>query len=166
MFRIELNFILSHLRTKLEHRDTDDRDIAELALKTCIGHTITYRKGVDCDRLATSLSVLTFHADTANISSRVQRYCIPLFPLILHEPPRWGCHASRETRTPYQRYLTPSPQSHLEIEVQEFRKCRICKTKVHQIGSHYCQQCAYQKAICAMCGKKMGDTKKLKMSSV
>ncbi|VIO96056.1 CRIPT protein, putative [Brugia malayi] len=49
---------------------------------------------------------------------------------------------------------------------QEFRKCRICKTVVHQVGSHYCQQCAYQKAICAMCGKKMADTKKLKMSSV
>ncbi|CAG9535367.1 unnamed protein product [Cercopithifilaria johnstoni] len=49
---------------------------------------------------------------------------------------------------------------------QEFRKCRICKTVVHQVGSHYCQQCAYQKAICAMCGRKMADTKKLKMSSV
>ncbi|VDK75977.1 unnamed protein product [Litomosoides sigmodontis] len=49
---------------------------------------------------------------------------------------------------------------------QEFRKCRICKTVVHQVGSHYCQQCAYQKAICSMCGKKMADTKKLKMSSV
>ncbi|VDN25010.1 unnamed protein product, partial [Gongylonema pulchrum] len=49
---------------------------------------------------------------------------------------------------------------------QEFKKCRICKSVVHQIGSHYCQQCAYQKGICAMCGKKMAETKKLKMSCV
>ena len=34
------------------------------------------------------------------------------------------------------------------------RNCRICKCKVHQAGSHYCNDCAYQKGICAMCGKK------------
>lgn len=26
-----------------------------------------------------------------------------------------------------------------------FKKCGICKTIVHQAGSHYCQQCAYKK---------------------
>ncbi|XP_069962948.1 cysteine-rich PDZ-binding protein [Bactrocera oleae] len=43
--------------------------------------------------------------------------------------------------------------------------CRICRQKVHQIGSHYCQACAYKKAICAMCGKKLLDTKNYKQSS-
>lgn len=42
---------------------------------------------------------------------------------------------------------------------------RICRQKVHQAGSHYCQTCAYKKAICAMCGKKMLDTKNYKQSS-
>ncbi|KHN78785.1 Cysteine-rich PDZ-binding protein [Toxocara canis] len=62
--------------------------------------------------------------------------------------------------------LLSTKKDRFQPYVQEFRRCRICKTKVHQVGSHYCQQCAYQKAICAMCGKKMADTKKLKMSSV
>ncbi|XP_054743945.1 cysteine-rich PDZ-binding protein [Anastrepha obliqua] len=43
--------------------------------------------------------------------------------------------------------------------------CRICRQKVHQIGSYYCQACAYKKAICAMCGKKLLDTKNYKQSS-
>lgn len=41
----------------------------------------------------------------------------------------------------------------------------ICRTKVHQLGSHYCQACAYKKGICAMCGKKLLDTKNYKQSS-
>lgn len=49
---------------------------------------------------------------------------------------------------------------------KDFNKCRICKSKVHQCGSHYCQECAYKKAICAMCGKKMMSTKNYKQSSV
>ncbi|OQR71839.1 cysteine-rich PDZ-binding protein-like [Tropilaelaps mercedesae] len=47
-----------------------------------------------------------------------------------------------------------------------FNACRICKTKVHQVGSHYCQGCAYKKGICAMCGKKILDTKNYRQSSV
>ncbi|XP_074600693.1 cysteine-rich PDZ-binding protein [Brevipalpus obovatus] len=47
-----------------------------------------------------------------------------------------------------------------------FEKCRICKQKVHQNGSHYCQGCAYKKGICAMCGKKLLDTKNYVQSSV
>ncbi|RWS22281.1 cysteine-rich PDZ-binding protein-like isoform X1 [Leptotrombidium deliense] len=46
-----------------------------------------------------------------------------------------------------------------------FRKCKICKQKVHQSGSHYCQECAYKKGICAMCGKKMMQTKNYAQSS-
>ena len=48
----------------------------------------------------------------------------------------------------------------------DFPKCRICKTRVHQAGSHYCQECAYKKGICAMCGKKMLATKNYKQTSV
>ena len=46
-----------------------------------------------------------------------------------------------------------------------FNCCRICRQKVHQAGSHYCQACAYKKAICAMCGVKMLNTKNYKQSS-
>ena len=37
-------------------------------------------------------------------------------------------------------------------------KCRICKGICHQMLYYYCQSCAYQKGICAMCGKKLHDT--------
>lgn len=37
--------------------------------------------------------------------------------------------------------------------------------KVHQAGHHYCQACAYKKAICSMCGKKLLETKNYKQSS-
>ena len=47
----------------------------------------------------------------------------------------------------------------------KFENCRICRQKVHQVGSHYCQACAYKKAICAMCGKKLLETKNYKQSS-
>uniref|UniRef100_A0A9J7YFA5 Cysteine-rich PDZ-binding protein n=2 Tax=Cyprinus carpio TaxID=7962 RepID=A0A9J7YFA5_CYPCA len=47
-----------------------------------------------------------------------------------------------------------------------FSTCRICKSSVHQSGSHYCQGCAYKKGICAMCGKKVLDTKNYKQTSV
>ncbi|XP_054154435.1 cysteine-rich PDZ-binding protein-like [Oppia nitens] len=48
----------------------------------------------------------------------------------------------------------------------KFETCRICKQKVHQLGSHYCQSCAYKKGICAMCGIKIIDTKKYAQSTV
>ena len=34
-----------------------------------------------------------------------------------------------------------------------------------QVGSHYCQECAYKKGICAMCGVKILKTKNYKQSS-
>ncbi|XP_060571163.1 cysteine-rich PDZ-binding protein-like [Ruditapes philippinarum] len=46
-----------------------------------------------------------------------------------------------------------------------FEKCRICKSSVHQKGSHYCQGCAYKKGICAMCGKKIINTANYRQSS-
>ena len=45
------------------------------------------------------------------------------------------------------------------------RRCRLCRSSVHQSGAAYCQQCAYKQGICAMCGVKMLDTKNFKMSS-
>ncbi|KAK6728009.1 hypothetical protein RB195_005581 [Necator americanus] len=45
-------------------------------------------------------------------------------------------------------------------------KCKICKCAVHQVGSHYCQTCAYQKGICAMCGKRIISTTGLRQSTV
>ncbi|GIY31492.1 cysteine-rich PDZ-binding protein [Caerostris darwini] len=48
---------------------------------------------------------------------------------------------------------------------EKFATCKICRQKVHQAGSHYCQACAYKKGICAMCGKKLLDTKNYKQSS-
>ncbi len=47
-----------------------------------------------------------------------------------------------------------------------FKKCGICKSVVHQAGSHYCQQCAYKKGICAMCGVKILDVKGYRQTSV
>ncbi|KAI8888461.1 hypothetical protein K501DRAFT_240414 [Backusella circina FSU 941] len=44
-------------------------------------------------------------------------------------------------------------------------KCKLCKTKVHQEKAHYCQDCAYKKGICAMCGKQVLDTNSYKQSS-
>lgn len=48
---------------------------------------------------------------------------------------------------------------------KSFEKCRICKSSVHQAGSHYCQGCAYKKGICAMCGKKIINTTNYRQSS-
>ncbi|CAD6184478.1 unnamed protein product [Caenorhabditis auriculariae] len=45
-------------------------------------------------------------------------------------------------------------------------KCKLCKCLVHQVGSHYCSTCAYQKGICAMCGKRIYSTKGLRQSVV
>lgn len=47
----------------------------------------------------------------------------------------------------------------------QFRDCRICKAKCHQVGSYYCQHCAYKKAICSMCGIKIASTKSHNQSS-
>ncbi|CAM9454104.1 unnamed protein product [Chrysoparadoxa australica] len=43
------------------------------------------------------------------------------------------------------------------------RPCRICKSKLPE-GHHYCQDCSYKKGICSMCGKKVADVSKHKMS--
>ena len=43
---------------------------------------------------------------------------------------------------------------------------KLVSPQVHQVNSHYCQECAYKKGICAMCGHKIIDTSKYRQSSV
>eukprot|EP01006_Ploeotia_vitrea_P035098 TRINITY_DN65838_c0_g1_i1.p1 TRINITY_DN65838_c0_g1~~TRINITY_DN65838_c0_g1_i1.p1 ORF type:complete len:117 (+),score=49.06 TRINITY_DN65838_c0_g1_i1:56-406(+) len=38
-------------------------------------------------------------------------------------------------------------------------KCKICKGNLHSLGHHYCNECAFRKGICSMCGKKVAETK-------
>ncbi|MPC34236.1 Cysteine-rich PDZ-binding protein [Portunus trituberculatus] len=57
---------------------------------------------------------------------------------------------------------SPSPRL---LPQSRFAECRICRSKVHQAGSHFCQGCAYKKGICAMCGKKILDTTNYRQSS-
>uniref|UniRef100_A0A6B2LVE1 Cysteine-rich PDZ-binding protein n=1 Tax=Arcella intermedia TaxID=1963864 RepID=A0A6B2LVE1_9EUKA len=45
------------------------------------------------------------------------------------------------------------------------RKCRLCKQRLHLAG-YYCQDCAYKKGICCMCGVKVLNTKMYKQSTV
>ncbi|PVZ99840.1 hypothetical protein BB558_004125 [Smittium angustum] len=45
------------------------------------------------------------------------------------------------------------------------KKCKLCKSALHQEHSNYCQSCAYKKGICAMCGAQVLDTSKYKMSA-
>lgn len=47
----------------------------------------------------------------------------------------------------------------------QFRDCGICKAKCHQVGSYYCQHCAYKKGICSMCGIKIANTRDYNQSS-
>jgi len=62
--------------------------------------------------------------------------------------------------------LLTSKKSRYNPYTTKFEQCRICKQKVHQAGSHYCQPCAYSKSICAMCGKRlMAETKNYRQSA-
>ncbi|XP_018023017.1 cysteine-rich PDZ-binding protein [Hyalella azteca] len=61
--------------------------------------------------------------------------------------------------------LLTSKKNRFNPTTTQFKECRICRTKVHQVGGNYCQACAYKKGICAMCGKKVLDTKSYCQSS-
>jgi hypothetical protein len=39
-----------------------------------------------------------------------------------------------------------------------YSSCKLCQAKLHQFGAHYCQQCAYKKGICALCGCEILNT--------
>ena len=47
----------------------------------------------------------------------------------------------------------------------KFKKCRVCKSLVHQKGAYFCQGCAFVKGICAMCGKRMVNTTNCRQST-
>ena len=68
-------------------------------------------------------------------------------------------------RTVGENKLLSSKKNRYNPTTSEFTRCRICKTKVHQVGARFCQECSYKKAICAMCGIKMMSTKNYKQSS-
>ncbi|KAI9104515.1 PDZ-binding protein [Phlyctochytrium arcticum] len=44
-------------------------------------------------------------------------------------------------------------------------RCKVCKQRVHQAGSRYCQICAYKNGICAICGVQILDTSGYRMAS-
>uniref|UniRef100_A0A0K0E7G7 Cysteine-rich PDZ-binding protein n=2 Tax=Strongyloides stercoralis TaxID=6248 RepID=A0A0K0E7G7_STRER len=46
-----------------------------------------------------------------------------------------------------------------------FKKCKICKKPTHREGAYYCQDCSYQKGICALCGRKIANTSSYRQSS-
>ncbi|CAH8641842.1 unnamed protein product [Schistosoma guineensis] len=46
-----------------------------------------------------------------------------------------------------------------------FPRCRICAQTVHQPGSYYCQQCAFKKGICSMCGVRLVNTTQYNQSA-
>lgn len=43
--------------------------------------------------------------------------------------------------------------------------CRLCRSKTMK-DMHYCNDCAYKKGICTMCGKKVADVSGHKMTLV
>lgn len=50
-------------------------------------------------------------------------------------------------------------------KVSQYKDCRICKLKLHQLGAYYCQQCSYKKGICSMCGVKIAKVAQYNQSS-
>ena len=72
---------------------------------------------------------------------------------------------SKSNRSVGENKLLSSKKSRFNPYTDKFVKCKICFSKVHQLGSHYCQECAYKKSICAMCGKKLMKTKNYRQSS-
>ena len=47
--------------------------------------------------------------------------------------------------------------------IPEESNCRLCQSKI-QKSMHYCNDCAHKKGICTMCGKKVIDTTRYRMS--
>ncbi|KAH7728404.1 cysteine-rich PDZ-binding protein-like protein [Aphelenchoides avenae] len=59
-----------------------------------------------------------------------------------------------------------SSKQKFKADRDQYKKCRICGHLTHHVHSHYCQPCAYQKGICAMCGRKVIETKNYKQTAV
>lgn len=70
--------------------------------------------------------------------------CCDLFPCVLlqvSQKESWICTYGSEMLLLYR--FDPYSKSGFAI-------CRICKSSVHQAGSHYCQGCAYKKGITSL----------------
>uniref|UniRef100_A0A914BUX1 Cysteine-rich PDZ-binding protein n=1 Tax=Acrobeloides nanus TaxID=290746 RepID=A0A914BUX1_9BILA len=59
-----------------------------------------------------------------------------------------------------------SSKMRFKPDKDEYKKCRICGHRTHHDKAYYCQECAYQKGICAMCGTKVIEVMKYKQTSV
>lgn len=80
----------------------------------------------------------------------------------------WKAGSSNQTgsgRKVNENKLLTSKKNRFNPYQDKFDKCRLCKSVVHQPNSKYCQECAYKKGICAMCGVKILKTKDYKQSS-
>ena len=89
-----------------------------------------------------------------------------LFQIVTPEP--WKAGNSSKTaggRAVNENKLLSSKKARFNPLSTEFPKCKICRSRVHVVKAHYCQECAYKKAICAICGKKLMNTKNYKQSS-
>lgn len=86
-------------------------------------------------------------------------------------PDTWKSGARNTTegggrRVAENKALTAGKQRFNPYSGGKFQKCRICSEKVHQVGSYYCQTCAFKKGICAMCGVKMVKTASYRNTNV
>lgn len=69
-----------------------------------------------------------------------------------------GCHKIAENKA------LAATKSRFNPYTAKFEQCRIDRTKVHLVGSYYCQACAYKKGVCATGGKKLIHTKNYRQS--
>ncbi|CAG2101877.1 unnamed protein product [Medioppia subpectinata] len=119
-----------------------------------------------CDKCQKKLGL--YHSSESTLRHTNRWYCLVFAGKVI-TPDNWksgarnttesGGRAINENKALTSKKNRFSP--YLKVET-----CKICKQKVHQMGSHYCQSCAYKKGICGMCGTKLLDTKNYAQSSV
>ncbi len=86
-------------------------------------------------------------------------------------PNPWKAASGKDTATTScgrkvnENKLLSSKKARYNPYSEKFETCRICRQKVHQVGSKFCQECSYKKGICSMCGVKILKTKGYKQST-
>ncbi|XP_059086317.1 cysteine-rich PDZ-binding protein-like [Tigriopus californicus] len=88
-----------------------------------------------------------------------------LSKVVTPDPWKSGAYKHAGGKTLNENKLLTAKRKRFNPTSVDFPKCKICKSRVHQFGAHYCQECAYKKAICALCGVKLMKTKNYKQSS-
>jgi hypothetical protein len=78
-------------------------------------------------------------------------------------PDTWKEGSSQQKRVNENKLLSQKAKSKFEPYSAQ---CKICKSRLHQKGHHYCQKCSYSKGICSMCGIKVIDTSKYNQRTV